>query len=104
SESSLAVRSRVAVARQRAEERGVRVNRHLRGAALEAWAPLHPAATAMLRDQLASGALTMRGAERVRAVALTLSDLAGEELPISPELLRLALALRSGDVGTAASR
>jgi predicted ATPase with chaperone activity len=73
------------------------VNRRLSGDALERWAPLTDAAVALLRDRIDRGLLTMRGAQRVRAVALTLLDLDERSGPIGPEHLHGALTLRSQD-------
>jgi len=98
-ESTAVVRERVRRARVRAAARGVRVNRDLRGEALDQAAPLSPGALEVLRDRLASGRLTMRGAQRVRAVALTLMDLDGCDGPLGPTHVHTALSLRShGDV------
>ena len=94
-ESSATVRSRVATARQRAAERGVSTNRSLDAAALDRHAPLRPSGRSLLRDALEAGRLSMRGAQRVRAVALTLGDLAGDEGPLDDERLGQALSLRS---------
>lgn len=96
-ESSSTVRQRVARARARAVARGVSANRHLRGDALEAHAPLSAAGRDLLRTALGAGRLSMRGAQRVRAVALTLCDLAGDEVPLGPERLGEALALRGAE-------
>ncbi len=103
-EGSAEVRRRVARAREAAARRGVRVNRELRGARLERSAPLTDAGRVLLRRRLGSGALTMRGAQRVRAVALTVLDLAGREPPVGVDELELALCLRAQDevLGTAA--
>ena len=97
-ESSAAVRDRVSGARARAERRGVPVNRALRGAALDAHAPLTPDAIALLRDRLDRGRLTVRGSQRLRVVALTLLDLAGLDRTVTAEDLLVAEALRDGDV------
>jgi magnesium chelatase family protein len=96
-ESSAQVRSRVEMARCRARERGVAVNRALRGRALQRAAPMGRSALAALRRRLESGSLTMRGAERVRALALTLADLNGEAPPLGLELIEQAALLRGGD-------
>jgi len=96
-ESSAAVRVRVERARERAAGRGVTVNRQLRGGALERCAPLTGAAIDVLRDRLAAGRLTMRGAQRVRSVALTLMDLDGQEGPIGSTHVQEALSLRAQD-------
>ena len=100
-ESSAQVRVRVAGARAVAAQRGVAHNRQLRGTDLEQWAPLTQRARQMLRDLLASGTLTVRGAERVRAVALTLADLAGVEPPLDEQLIAAAVVLRSADLSGA---
>ena len=96
-EGSAEVRARVEAARRRARARGVPVNRVLRGRALRRAAPLESDAQAMLRRWLENGALTMRGAERVRALALTLADLRGESPPLGAELVEQAALLRGGD-------
>jgi len=97
-ESTGDVRPRVLGARQVAAGRGVRCNRMLRGDALERHAPLHPDAVDLLRDRVDRGTLSVRGAQRVRAVALTLIDLAGGSPPIGVDDLLLAEHLRIGDV------
>jgi magnesium chelatase family protein len=96
-ECSAEVRARVEAARRRARARGVPANRSLRGSALQHAAPLAAPAQAMLQRWLEVGALTMRGAERVRALALTLADLRGEGPPLRPELVEQAAMLRGGD-------
>ncbi|MFM7063230.1 MAG: YifB family Mg chelatase-like AAA ATPase [Actinomycetes bacterium] len=100
-ESSAQVRDRVVAARARAAARGVVHNRQLRGSDLERWAPLAPRARQRLRDLLADGTLTVRGAERVRAVALTLSDLSGTEPPLHEDLVAAAVLLRTADLAGA---
>ncbi len=94
-ESTADVRARVERARGRAAHRGVVANRQLRGAALERAAPLGADALAVLRDGLSAGRLTMRGAQRVRAVALTLMDLDGVDGPLDAEHVQIALSLRT---------
>jgi len=94
-ESTAVVRDRVARARERARERGVSANRQLRGEALERAAPLSAEALAVLRDHLAAGRLTMRGAQRIRAVALTLMDLDGLHGPLDAERVQVALSMRT---------
>lgn len=90
------VRARVVAARSRARERGVGANRELRGELLERHAPLTPLARDLLRERLESGAVTMRGAQRVRALALTLQDLDGMDGPVGDDAVGEALALRRG--------
>lgn len=94
-ESSAVVRQRVAAARRRAADRGVSANRALDAASLDRHAPLRPDGRALLREALEAGSLSMRGAQRVRAVALTLGDLAGLEGPLDASRLGQALSLRS---------
>ena len=93
-ESSADVRARVAAARARAARRGVGANRELRGAELELHAPLDDDAVELLRAQLDAGTLTMRGAQRVRSLALTLQDLEGGEGPLGLGHLEGASLLR----------
>ena len=96
-ESTATVRARVAAARERARARGVDANRHLRGEALERAAPLSDAGVTLLRRRLEAGTLTMRGAQRVRAVALTIMDLQDRSGDLTPDELHVALSLRSQD-------
>jgi len=96
-ESTAVVRARVERARALAAARGVIVNRQLRGAALDRAAPLTGDALGVLRDRLAAGRLTMRGAQRVRAVALTLMDLDDVDGPIGAAHVHQALSLRTHD-------
>ncbi len=103
-ESSDAVADRVACARLLAAGRGVQVNRALNGARLSAAAPLDADAERLLRDHMERGVLTMRGAQRSRAVALTLADLTGQTPPLSKNLVEQALVLRGGDTRMAISR
>ena len=93
-ESSLQVRSRVELARLRAFERGVTSNRELRGEALEKFAPLADQGQRLLRSRLEAGTLSMRGAQRTRALALTLRDLEGTGGLITTDDLEGALLLR----------
>jgi predicted ATPase with chaperone activity len=72
-------------------------NRELRGDALERHAPLTAHGREALRRGLAEGRLTMRGAQRVRAVALTLCDLRGGEPPLDVDLVEQAMLLRGGE-------
>jgi magnesium chelatase family protein len=61
---------------------------------LEAAAPLDPAAVRLLEAELHAGRLSARGLQRVRAVALTMSDLAGRDVPLDSDLVDTALGLR----------
>jgi magnesium chelatase family protein len=94
-EPSHRVAERVRVARGRARHRGVACNAELGGGELGELAPLGPEAEVLLRRAIERGALSARGLRRVRAVALTLADLAGVEPPLDAEQVATALALRS---------
>lgn len=94
-EPTTTVARRVRAARDRAASRRVETNVELTGAQLEEHAPLTPAAHDMLRKRLRAGLLSGRGLHRVRCVALTLCDLAGDEPLISADRLEEALALRA---------
>jgi magnesium chelatase family protein len=94
-DASAVVADRVAAARRRAEERGVRANAELSGSQLERLAPLSPEATALAERALAQGRLSARGLRRVWRVALTLADLTGGDGPIGAEHLAGALQLRA---------
>ena len=86
--------ARVTTARSAAVERGVLGNAALRGPAIERHAPLSPPATRMLEAAIDAHRLSARGLNRVRAVALTLADLAGHDGPLAEEHLAQALQLR----------
>jgi magnesium chelatase family protein len=94
-ESSAAVAARVAEARDRAVLRGVDVNARLRGRRLEEAAPLTIGATRALERALESGALSGRGLQRVRCVALTLADLDGVDPPLDVEQVTEAMQMRT---------
>ncbi len=102
-ESSATVAARVADARARAlaRWRGTpwQCNAHVPGAVLRSasWR-LAPGDLGRVHDELARGALSARGVDRVLRVAWTLADLVGKDRPQSPEIhlaveLRLASAL-----------
>jgi magnesium chelatase family protein len=95
SEPSSVVAARVATARRSAQERGVRRNAELASWSLDKLAPLSPAGRRLLERRLRDGQLSARGLDRVRRVALTVSDLAGRQGPLSGEDVLLALALRA---------
>ncbi len=94
-ESSAVVADRVAAARGRARERGVRCNADLSAGALDECAPLAPAAASLLEHRLRSGTLSGRGLHRIRRVARTLADLAGDGPVIDESHVCLALGLRA---------
>ena len=91
-ESTNAVRSRVVAARKRQRQRGV-LNRDLRAVELRdmRWTE---AATALLNQSVESQALTARGWNRVRRVAVTVADLAESPTIEEPHVAE-ALALRA---------
>lgn len=93
-EPTFLVASRVIEARTRARSRGVRCNSELRAGMLDELAPLTRSASALLEARLRAGVLSGRGLHRIRRVALTLADLAGEEPPITEDQVALALGLR----------
>lgn len=77
-ESTTSVAERVARARAVAIERCGHLSAELDDVMLHEFAPLDPAAEHLLRDELERGRLTGRGYHRVRRVARTLADLAGD--------------------------
>lgn len=94
SPTSAEVRHRVDLARLRATERGVRFNRELDADGIERWAPLEKEARAMLRSMVGEGVVSMRGAQRLRLMALTIKDLDGADGPIGADDLAEAMMLR----------
>ncbi len=100
-ESSAEVRDRVDRARTSARERGVAANSELKDDTLQELAPLSSDAKNLLRHAIGEGRLTARGFQRVRRVALTLADLAGNDLPLSGGVVAQALFLRTEPVTVA---
>jgi magnesium chelatase family protein len=94
-ERTASVAERVAAARQRATERGVRCNAELPAQTLDDVAPLTPTASALLEHKLRTNGLSARGLHRVRRVARTLADLAGAGTVVGEEHVCLALGLRA---------
>jgi magnesium chelatase family protein len=76
-ERTSVVAGRVAEVREIARERGVGCNAELSREQLDEFAPLEPPAVEMLHAAITSGALSGRGAMRVRSVARTIADLDG---------------------------
>ena len=103
-ESTAVVAARVAAAREIAHDRQGCVNAALAGSTLAVAAPLRADSLALLRRHLERGRLSARGLHRVRRVARTLADLAGDEV-LDLEVVRAALALRADvlDVAEAAA-
>ena len=93
-ESSATVAARVAAARRRAAERGVRCNAELPGAGLAGVVRLQPAASRVLEYRLRVGSLSARGLHRIQRVARTIADLA-DEPDVTEEHVCTALELRA---------
>jgi magnesium chelatase family protein len=93
-EPTAVVRERVLAARALAVARSGRLNSALGADDLERWAPLEPAAEAIVRREFEANRLTGRGLHRVRRVARTITDLGGGAETIGVEALTVALQLR----------
>jgi len=95
-ESSTQVATRVARVRAIAGQRGVRSNADLSGPLLDRLARFSGDARALVEHRLRSGRLTARGLQRVKRVARTLADLAGEDGGVLDERhVAVALELRN---------
>jgi len=94
-ESTSVVGARVREARARAAARGVVANAHIPRHRLDELCPVTSESEAVLEGALIAGRLSARGLDRIRRVARTLADLAGEEGPASAVHVRMALALRA---------
>jgi magnesium chelatase family protein len=93
-EPSAVVAARVVRARRAARQRGVPANAQVPAWQLDEVAPVGPAGRRLLERRLREGRLSARGLDRVKRVALTVADLAGDEVPLREEHILLALALR----------
>lgn len=93
-ESSEIVAARVAAARERAADRGVRCNAELAGPGIEGAVRLRPAAGHVLEYKLRVGALSARGLHRIQRVARTIADLA-DEADVTEEHVCMALEMRA---------
>jgi magnesium chelatase family protein len=62
---------------------------------LDELAPLARGAGRLLEHRLRAGLLSARGLHRIRRVARTVADLAGEAGPVAEEHVCLALSLRA---------
>ncbi|NQX94310.1 MAG: YifB family Mg chelatase-like AAA ATPase [Erythrobacter sp.] len=85
-EDSAAVAARVAAARKRCEERGVRANAELQGEALEAFAAPDDEGRALLMRAAEKLRLSARGYTRMLRVARTLADLQEAEAVGRPHI------------------
>jgi magnesium chelatase family protein len=94
-ERSQDVAARVAAARSKAAECGVRANTDLPASRLDDVAVLDRPATRLLERALAAGRLSGRGLSAARRVARTVADLAGDDGPLNAEHIATALALRA---------
>ncbi len=94
-ESSGDVFTRVAAARSLAASRGVRANGKLSPTQLEEFAPLSAGARSVLERALSDQQLSARGLHRVRSVARTIADLAGDLAELTAEHVQTALMLRT---------
>ncbi len=95
-EPTVSVAARVARARDVARARGVRSNAELDSRQLDEMAPLSRQAGRLLERRLRSGALSARGLQRVRRVALTLADLDGGPDLVESDQVAAAMELRVG--------
>jgi magnesium chelatase family protein len=95
-EGSAAVARRVTAVRGSARARGVAVNALIGASALDEVAPLTVRGRALLEAGVRFGGLSGRGLHRVRRVARTVADLAGDAGPIDEHHVAEALALRAG--------
>ncbi|HEY4331518.1 MAG TPA: YifB family Mg chelatase-like AAA ATPase [Ilumatobacteraceae bacterium] len=93
-EPSSVVAVRVAQARQHAAARQNGLNSAIPASLLDSIAPLAPPAQKLLRVELERDRLTGRGYHRVRRVARTLADLAGDAELIGEEHVVMALQFR----------
>lgn len=94
-ESTAEVAGRVHRARQLALERGGMLNAQLDENGLNRLAPLTPDAERVLFKEVEEHNLTARGLHRVRRVARTIADLAGEHGAIEERHVSQALSLRA---------
>lgn len=100
-ETTAVVRERVDSARRAAQSRQGKPNARLSSSDLDEFAALSDAARMLLHDELEAGRLTGRGFHRVRRVARTLADLAGDVSgTVDAEHVREAVALRTRLGGT----
>jgi magnesium chelatase family protein len=94
-EPTSVVAARVAAARRLALARSGHLNAALAAGTLDELAPLTSAARTVLRRELERGRLTGRGYHRVRRVARTVADLAGDAGAVDDGHVAMALLLRT---------
>ena len=94
-EPSVDVAGRVATCRDRSLVRGFEFNAAIPDDAMDEVAPLTDSALGVLREELSRGCISDRGVQRIRRVALTMSDLAGDDVPIDSDGIRAAMNLRA---------
>ncbi len=94
-ETTATVARRVLAARDIARSRGVRCNAELPANELDTYAPLTDDARSLIEATLLRGVLSGRGVRRIRTVARTVADLAGDEGAIDESAIATALALRA---------
>ena len=95
-ESTAVIRARVDIARGIAAARQGKANSRLSSAELDEFAPLSTAARSLLLAELEAGRLTGRGFHRVRRVARTIADLAGDECDeVAADHVHEAIAVRA---------
>lgn len=99
-ESSASVATRVAAARSVATARQGVPNGLLPPSLVDVHAPLTPDAVDWLRRRLDAGLLSGRGYHRIRRVARTIADLAGDDGPLETHHVESAAALRADLVPT----
>jgi magnesium chelatase family protein len=97
-ETTATVGARVSMARELAASRGLRCNSDMSAKQVEKLVLLSKPAKAELERALIASELTGRGLRRVRVVARTIADLAGDEGPITAETICAGMMLRSRPV------
>ncbi|HET7523537.1 MAG TPA: YifB family Mg chelatase-like AAA ATPase [Acidimicrobiales bacterium] len=93
-EPSEPIARRVRAARETARRRGFSCNSAIPARDLDDVAPLTAAARKVLEKRLRQGRISARGLHRIRRVATTLADLAGQEGEVGEDHVLTALALR----------
>ena len=97
-EPTASVAARVDGARAAARERGVRVNAEIPLDQLDSLAPMTADATSLVEWHLRTGRLSARGLHRVRRVARTIADLAGDDGELEELHVAAALEMRADNL------